>query len=698
MVQSSSAKSEYRTDIDGIRSLAVLSVIIFHLNSEWLPGGFLGVDVFFVVSGYLISGIILRENHFQTFTFKNFYARRVKRIFPALFTVLILSAAVGTFLLHPTTYLNFMKSSRYASAQLANFFFASKVDYFEEGFAEQPLLHIWTLGVEEQFYLFWPLLIVLLFWLFKSKKRQDHSLNTNKIGSAPQKRRHLPFFKELDIDKKIAVVFVLLSLFSFIACYILAEANHNIAFYMFYTRAWEFCIGGFAALGVLGAPSSKKINNIISLVGLFLLCVSFFIVEKEFLNVSFLQIGVIIPCVGTVLIIISDHRTGLANRLLSMKVPVFIGRISYSLYLFHWPIIIFYRNFHIGSELSFTASLWILSVSFILATICYFLIEQPARKSKIPDRFVLISALLAITVFATGFKTLEAYDTATWRIKKYSDGKSSQYSAVPKGCVTKYKPPVKYIECKATTKQNAPYIALVGDSHTIHYLKSAVVWARESDYNVLYFSVAGCPMLLGDIRFGNNINAYHEQRCKEALPFFASEIVYNDNVDIILLAQRFDLLHNGKGYLANKDINYFFKDSSGKRIKDHTKYYSDQLAITTETIRKTGKKLMILKQVPLFPGNWDCDWEPRLKKWLSPDSLCSYNTNFIERWQRPSIDFVDEFLELHQISSFDPMLYLDKPRKKNRSLYENMDHLNGNGCHFLYPYFVSEMKKFMGQR
>lgn len=173
MQHSISARSEYRSDIDGLRSLAVLSVIIFHLNPDWLPGGFLGVDVFFVVSGYLISGIILRENYHQTFTFKNFYARRVKRIFPPLFTVLTLSAAVGIFLLHPDTYLNFIRSSRYAAAQLANFFFSRNVDYFEEGFAEQPLLHIWTLGVEEQFYLFWPLLIVLLFWIFKSGKIAD---------------------------------------------------------------------------------------------------------------------------------------------------------------------------------------------------------------------------------------------------------------------------------------------------------------------------------------------------------------------------------------------------------------------------------------------------------------------------------------------------------------------------------------------
>ena len=135
---SRSLGSEYRADIDGVRALAVLSVFLFHLQPDLLPGGFLGVDVFFVISGYLITGIILRQHHQQTFSFLHFYARRIKRIFPALFVVLVLSAIVAIFLLQPETYTNFMKSAHYAAVQLSNFFFSRKVDYFSEGFSRQP--------------------------------------------------------------------------------------------------------------------------------------------------------------------------------------------------------------------------------------------------------------------------------------------------------------------------------------------------------------------------------------------------------------------------------------------------------------------------------------------------------------------------------------------------------------------------------
>jgi hypothetical protein len=386
---------------------------------------------------------------------------------------------------------------------------------------------------------------------------------------------------------------------------------------------------------------------------------------------------------------------GLANRLLSTRIPVFIGRISYSLYLFHWPIIIFYKNFNIGSELSLTAAAGIICATFILAILSYYLIEQPARKARTADRYVIYFAVFAIICFAAGFKFLEAYDTAPWRIQRYSAGKRYAYNAQPVVCETKIKEPVKYMDCRIHKNEERPYVALVGDSHAIHYLKATVFWAKEAGYDVIYFSAAGCPMLLGDVHFANNIKANAEKRCDEALSFFRTDIVNNEKIKHIFMAQRFDLMHNGKGYLANKQVSYFFRDSKGNKIKDHTRYYREQLAYTVEQIKKTGKDLTILKQVPLFPGNWDCEWEPRLKKWLTPANLCSYNWEFIEKWQRPSIDFIDDFIKTYGLRSFDPGKYLHKPRVHNRSLYENTDHLNGNGCQFLVPYFVKDMKDVM---
>ena len=189
----------------------MLSVFLFHLQPSLLPGGFLGVDVFFVISGYLISGIIVRENHLGTFSLTNFYGRRVKRIFPALFVVLALASVPATFLLTPETYVRYMQSARYASGQLSNFFFAQKVGYFEEGFSGQPLLHTWSLGVEEQFYLVWPLLLLLAV-------------------------RFLP-------GRIVGISILVLGIASFALSYVWTTELPEWAFFSPLTRAWELAAG-----------------------------------------------------------------------------------------------------------------------------------------------------------------------------------------------------------------------------------------------------------------------------------------------------------------------------------------------------------------------------------------------------------------------------------------------------------------------
>lgn len=677
-----SSGREYRTDIDGIRALAVMSVFFYHLDPNMLPGGFLGVDVFFVISGYLITGIILRESRLKTFSFVNFYTRRVKRIFPALFVVLLLSGLIGTLLLPPETYLNFMKSARYASAQLANMFFSQKVGYFSEGFASQPLLHTWSLGVEEQFYLFWPLLIYLCFKIFdRTGKKTD-----KRASSLPkQVRQRL-------VDMKVGAVFLLVSVVSFSLCYTLAGTNYNLAFYMFYTRALEFCVGGILALKILPVPKTQTGNNLIGLVGIVLLGYSLLFIGEEYLGKSFLRFGVLVPCLGTMLIIHADWKKSIVNRVLATTLPSYLGKISYSLYLYHWPVIIFWKMFSNTSVMGPIDSFWIIVVSILLSIVSYLLVEQPARRATLPDRRVLAIAALVILGFVTVFKNLEDAGTAAWRIQKYaSDGEMIAPEKVfNQNCKKSMRKGVQFYECTEGDSKNIPIVALVGDSHSPHYLYATTMWAEKNGYNVKYLGVEGCPMLLGGVHIKSRISDKHERLCSNALPVFAKRIVNDPRVELIFMAQRFELFENGKGY-SNTTRSITFVDKKGNMVADHKQYFSDRLTHTVETIRKKGKEPVILSQVPILADINACNWEPLLKKVFSKERVCQYDESFIRQWQQSSINFIESFAKTNHVAVVDPFPYFDGPLQNGNNIYLDQDHLNAYGAKYIASFFNDVM-------
>jgi peptidoglycan/LPS O-acetylase OafA/YrhL len=692
--------TEYRPDIDGIRALAVLSVFIFHLHPGLLPGGFLGVDIFFVISGYLITGIIVRENSLRTFSFARFYARRIKRIFPALFVVLLLSGIIAILLLPPETYKNFMDSARYASGQLANIFFSRKVDYFSEGFSGQPLLHTWSLGVEEQFYLFWPLLIFGCYKLFNTPRTDNNATSLISSSSQIAEPRSTVCADEKDAagsSAKLAGVFFFIYLGSFALCYTLAQTNQNLAFYMFYSRAFEFCIGGFVALKILPSPVTRKVNGLIGTLGLLLLCYSLYFIEEEHLGRSFLQFGIVLPCVGTALIIHANGQQSLVNKILATTLPTAIGKISYSLYLYHWPAIAFWKIFSDTPELKAAESFGIIAVTFLLSVLSYFLVEKPARKSTLSDTHVLVSALLLIVGFAVGFKNLVNYDIASWRISPYFDRKTDDIKLYDPDCTEIRKDGLVFYQCQSSENIDIPVIALVGDSHSPHYLRSVTTWAKKYGHNVKFLGTAGCPMLLSRVDIKSTIIEHHERQCEMTLPLLERQIVDDPRIELILIAQRFDLFYDGKGYLHNTR-RITFQDSTGRVVEDHTSYYYDQLSLTVDAIRKAGKDLVLLKQVPLFGSITSCNWEPILKKLSAQERSCSFDTGFNKKWQQPSIDFIDRFAAAHQVETFDPVPHFAEPLLDGISLYKDKDHLNEYGSLVLAPSFEVEMNAIVARK
>ncbi|MFT5731336.1 MAG: peptidoglycan/LPS O-acetylase OafA/YrhL [Desulforhopalus sp.] len=690
------SRDRYRADIDGIRSLAVLAVFFFHLQPNLLPGGFLGVDVFFVISGYLISGILLRENFAVSFSFTHFYARRVKRIFPALFVVLFLSAVVATFLLTPDTYTNFMRSAQYASGQLANFFFSRDVGYFSEGFSEQPLLHTWSLGVEEQFYLFWPLLIYSCFKVFSQQKGlRSNQDKTEQEMSNCSVGKESNIFAQSELRKKIGAVMLVISLLSFLACFFLAETNYNLAFYMFYTRALEFCVGALIALRILPEAKSKPLAGLLGIIGVVLLCYSFIFVKEEYLGVSFLRFGVLLPCLGTALIIHADPQRGFANMVLGTRFPVYIGKISYSLYLYHWPVIIFWKLYSNVDEISLLSSFTIILISLALSTLSYLFVEQPVRKTTLSDRTVLGIGASFILVFSVLFGILEKHDTASWRIRSYAENQQKSIEHYTSGCRKEFKNGILYFNCTDPDGVVPPVVALVGDSHSPHFLDGILAWAEKNGYDVAYQALAACPIMLGDIRFGSVFGAKQAAQCSESVSRFKRHIVDDPRVKIVLIAHRFDLFHTGLSFANKTKPLIYFLDENGLKIKDHTAYYRSQLKGTVEAIRREGKLPVIMKQIPLFDGVKDCDWEPLIKRLLHKERSCEFDKPFIARWQQPSIDFIDDFVAVHNVPALDPMPFFSSPRHRGRNLYRDRDHLNEYGEEFMVPGVVDAMESIV---
>ncbi|KFA58545.1 hypothetical protein A9G48_10860 [Gilliamella sp. wkB18] len=359
---------KYRADIDGLRALAVLSVIIFHLNNAWLPGGFIGVDIFFVISGFLITKTIYTEMQTSQFTFKNFYQRRINRILPVFFVVIFTSSFFAWYILSPDEFEIFLKSVKSTTYFAENVFFAKNTGgYFDLSADNMAILHTWSLAVEEQFYIILP--FILLF-LLKIK------CNKNKV---------------LFVLGVIAFLSFCLAQIS-PYYYYLSRQNY---YSLFTGRAGELLIGSIVGiistenntnsswLGNLKGNSCYK--NFFSLMGFTITVCSIIFISNDFLFPSFITV---IPVVGSALILYFSDKDTLLFKMLSYRPFVFIGLISYSLYLWHWPIISLLKQYLIIDDL--TTPIEILSVlitTFILSLLSYFFIETPCRKNKKSFKF-----------------------------------------------------------------------------------------------------------------------------------------------------------------------------------------------------------------------------------------------------------------------------------------------------------------------
>ncbi len=347
---------DYRPDLDGLRALAVVPVILFHLGFSYTPGGFVGVDVFFVLSGYLITRQIALDLAEGRFSLLDFYDRRVRRLFPALFAMLLVSMAVAMLVLLPDDLHEFGRSLIAASFSVGNVHFWAESGYFARSAESTPLLHTWSLAVEEQYYLLFPPLMMLV-W------RYGRARATLCVAV-------------------VAAVSLAVSIWS-------TRAAPQAAFYLLPSRAWELLLGSLLALARWQAPSSIRLRNVAALSGLTAIGIAVITYRSSMI---FPGLAALLPCLGCALVIWAGEPTGdarsegtparpLTVRLLTLPPFVFIGLISYSLYLWHWPLIVFAR--YLSPELLSIGQAAVVAIATVaIACASWKLIEQPLRSGS----------------------------------------------------------------------------------------------------------------------------------------------------------------------------------------------------------------------------------------------------------------------------------------------------------------------------
>lgn len=352
---------KYRADIDGLRAIAVLSVVVFHAFPGALPGGFIGVDVFFVISGFLISTIIFSNLERGSFSFRQFYERRIRRIFPALLLVLFASFAFGWFALLPDEFAKLGKHVAGGAGFFSNFLLRGESGYFDNAAETKPLLHLWSLAIEEQFYLFWPLMLTFVH------------------------RRGWGF---LGITASIAAV-------SFAANIDAVVSDPVGAYYLPLPRFWELMLGGLLAYGLLHHSwIVGQYRGLRSWAGALLLVLGLIVIDQ---GRSFPGWWALLPTLGTALVISGGHDAWLNQRVLANKFLVWFGLISYPLYLWHWPLLSFARLVD-GSALVPWIRLALICSAVLLAWLTYRFVEQPLRPSGPANyRIHLLLGLLLCT-------------------------------------------------------------------------------------------------------------------------------------------------------------------------------------------------------------------------------------------------------------------------------------------------------------
>lgn len=618
---------KYRPEIDGLRTIAVLAVIIYHAeiffgDSQFLKGGFFGVDVFFVISGFLITSIIMSEYHRTgKFSITNFYERRARRILPALFVVILVSLPFAWNLLLPSQLMDYAKSILSALAFGSNFYWDVTLQAYEaESALLKPFLHTWTLAVEEQYYIIFPLILLAIY-----KWAKSHTI----------------------------VILTATFLLSLQLAQVWTGMDASSSFYMLPSRFWELLAGSLLANILYLHPQKDNdalLNRTMPILGLYLIVYSMVFVDFDAHHPGFVTL---LPVIGTVLIIWFANENDLVTQMLSSKLFVAIGLISYSLYLWHYPIFAFGRIVDPNPTWHDRVQ-WIL-LTFVLSIVTYFVIEKPFRNRSKVSRPKLIGWLLVSTLtIATamilvinkgGFEDRLGFIKGVLKdsqrvwvqqdgIKCHSGGGGRQ-PAFPlnESCIFEYDP-------------QGDYLITIGDSHAASLSENLRLLAKGNELNYIQISDAGCSHVVGIEQ-----DSVCKQRAEDLISFLTkypnSTIIYNSRVPLKLEMEKFD---NKEG---DKEDNY--KRANPKNVEEHYPARSAAFIKTLNQMKKVTDRLVIIYPIPE-------------QGFRVSDKLFSYN---------PPISSLDELPTLS--TSYDVF------KNRVKRSYATLDKVTGDNVYRVYP-------------
>ena len=667
----------YRADIDGLRCIAVLSVLFYHANISGFSGGYVGVDVFFVISGFLITSIILREHLDDRFSLIGFYVRRARRLFPALFIMLSISTLFAFFLLLPRDLDQFGKSLATAAAFTSNFWFWSEAGYFKDPSELMPLLHTWSLAVEEQYYLIFPLLLIGIGKYFA--------------------RRY------------IIVVALIFALSLTLSAYFVNRAP-DASFFLLPFRFWELLTGSLLAIFLVLRPNfahitKRLLREIIGLIGLGMVSFSIYMFND---STPFPGFAALVPCLGTMLMIYAGcGGKSFVRSILSIRPMVFIGLISYSLYLWHWPVLVFMKQYFIR-PLNPLETGFAIALSLLLAYLSLRFIEQPFRKPRVMGTNLSIKEK-SVTVFAfSSFCVLILFGTGTLlgkldgipsRMSESAVEIASYSSSFPKSRRGCFAIPPDEINtdrlCRIGPPNLEPTFMLWGDSHAMMLLPTFERIASSMSITGLEATYHGCQPLLEAVRTWDE-----DRRCPRYNDAILKVLATEPNIKTIVLVARWAISAEGSFYGNETGAVVRLVDAQSKEIsaKENSRVFQRSMQRTVKAITDLGRNVVIVASIPEI--GWDTPKVLAKSIWFNrPIIFMPSKIEYESRQQFVSKIMKD--LQRENVQILWPAEVLCPGEDclvvhKGKPVYTDDDHLSSVGAELIEPLLSNAFTSILG--
>lgn len=658
----------YRTDIDGLRAVAVLSVLCFHAGIPGFTGGYVGVDVFFVISGFLITSNVTNEIHEERFSIFKFYEHRIRRIFPALFLVIIFTLIAGFIFFNYIAFKSLGKSVMGTTFFASNIIFWRELGYFDAASITKPLLHTWSLAVEEQFYLFYPIFLLVI----------------NKISK----------------NNYFAWIFGIGTV-SLLLCIVWTYTHHGAAFYLMPTRAWEMFFGSILALGVMPRLQTGKQRSLFSSLGLGLIFYSVVFYTEMTL---FPGIAALVPVLGASLIIYSGMDGASAiGKFLSCRPMVYLGLISYSLYLWHWPLLVFANNL-IARDLTPREGVGIMLLTYGISVISLKYIELPFRRAKVilPQRtrfFFLSAAIMLLVSMLGGVVYLQngmPYRSSNNNSLIMQSIDSNELEAEPEYDLQSSKLTSGSLPARVGTATTTPCFLLWGDSHARALIPAISAQATWNGYSGFITTQSAHPPVLGLDGIDSNMNVFCRHAFNDSVLSF---VAHHPEIKTVFLAAAWEAYSSGTGFMEKGGVRWHLKDVVGEAPDSFSpRLLKLGLTRTVAALLQMGRNIVIISDIP------NLGHDPITVYWSSTRfgeqamNVLPTRTEHRER-NKYIYAMLQELALLPKVTVIYPENWLmnqGKPTRiiaNDRLLYRDSHHLTKFGAEYVAPAFDEVFKK-----